>query len=372
MTALRLAWLACAGFLVLASPAPGWAQPAPDGQAEPAAAEETGAEREAEAGEGDAESAEDGADSVAQALEEPGAQGVLEQDLTVQHQDDQLAGTYAWPDGEEPWAAALFISGSGPTDRNGNQPGLVNDSLKQLALGLAAQGVATLRFDKRGVGESLDAAPPEDRLRFDTYVRDAVLWLIRLREEAPDVPVFLVGHSEGALVATMVLQQVDADGLVLLAPAGTRASDLIRRQLDAAGLPGPTQERAEEILQSLERAEMVDDVPDELAPIFRQSVQPYVISWFALDPRDELARLDVPTLVVQGTADLQVGREGAERLAAASDRVDFTVIEGMNHVLKPAPMEREANLATYASPTPPVDKRVTEEVVGFMRRVAAP
>ncbi len=297
------------------------------------------------------------------------AQQVLEQDLTLQD-DGDLAGTYAWPDGDEPWAAALVLAGSGPTDRNGNQPGLENDSLRQLALGLAARGVATLRFDKRGVGESAQAAPSEDRLRFDTYVQDGLSWLLRLRQEAPDVPVFLIGHSEGALVATMMAQEVDVDGLVLLAAPGHRASDLIRRQLAQSGLPEALMQTAEDTLRRLEEGELVDDVPQELMALFRPSVQPYLISWFAMDPRDELQKLDKPTLVVQGTNDLQVGVDSARRLAEAGPKVEVKIIEGVNHVLKNAPAERSANLATYSSIDPPVDKRVTDAVTAFLQRIA--
>lgn len=297
------------------------------------------------------------------------AQAVLEQDLTLQHGSGELAGTYAWPEDDRPWAAALMLSGSGPTDRNGNQPGLVNDSLRQLALGLAARGVATLRFDKRGIGESADAAAEEEDLRFDTYVRDGLMWLIRLREEAPGLPVFLVGHSEGALVATMMAQEVDVDGLVLMASPGERATTLIRRQLEAADVGEELLRKADETLAALEAGETVADVPRELQALFRPSVQPYLISWFALDPRDELAKLDIPTLVLQGTTDLQVEVDSARRLAGAGPQVELQVVEGVNHVLKPAPAERTANLATYAKTTPPVDKRVTEAVAAFLRRI---
>jgi alpha-beta hydrolase superfamily lysophospholipase len=79
----------------------------------------------------------------------------------------------------------LIIAGSGPTDRNGNSPAIqgANNSLKYLAEGLAAQGIASVRYDKRGVAESKTAASSESDLRFETYIHDAVLWGKQLRTD---------------------------------------------------------------------------------------------------------------------------------------------------------------------------------------------
>ncbi len=156
-----------------------------------------------------------------------------------------LRGTIAMPPGPSPIAAVLIIAGSGPTDRDGNQPGLRNESLKLLAHGLAGLGIGSLRVDKRGIGESAAAMTSEQDLRFATYVRDAVAWVTFLRGQARVRKVFMLGHSEGALVVTLAAQQARVGGLILIAGLGVPAGVVLRRQLDVSGLTGPLRQSAE-------------------------------------------------------------------------------------------------------------------------------
>lgn len=95
------------------------------------------------------------------------AQTLLNQTLNLDTGNGVLQGSLLLPKSEQPVPVALLIAGSGPTDRNGNNPAGHNDSLKRLAQGLARQGVASLRYDKRGVGASLAAAPNERDLSVD-------------------------------------------------------------------------------------------------------------------------------------------------------------------------------------------------------------
>lgn len=103
-------------------------------------------------------------------------------------------------------ATVLILAGSGPVDRNGNLAGAHNDSLKRLAHDLADLGIGSLRVDKRGVGQSRVAGLREEDLRFDTYVADAVEWLKVLHARRDTGRIFILGHSEGALIATMAAQ----------------------------------------------------------------------------------------------------------------------------------------------------------------------
>src|SRR5206468_13080856 len=112
-----------------------------------------------------------------------------------------LHGSLLVPPGSAPVPIALLISGSGPTDRDGNTPLLPgkNDSLKLLAEGLAARNFASLRYDKRGIGESVGAGRNESRLRFENYIDDAAAWGQRLRKDKRFSSLVIVGHSEGSL-----------------------------------------------------------------------------------------------------------------------------------------------------------------------------
>ncbi|BBK44165.1 alpha/beta hydrolase [Allostella vacuolata] len=278
-----------------------------------------------------------------------------------------LHGTLARPAAESSGIGVLVLPGSGPVDRDGNLPGAASDNLKLLARELAARGIATLRIDKRGVGASRAGAVPEEELRFDTYAGDAVEWLTVLRAQSGIARVALIGHSEGALVATMAALRTDVTALVLLAGAGEPPPPIIARQLAAAGLPVPLQEASRRIADHLAAGELVPDVPAELAALYRPSVQPYLVSWFRLDPARELAKVAAPVLIVQGTTDLQIAAADAERLAAARPDAQLLLVDGMNHVLKDAPADRGANLAAYADPSRPLSAAVVPAITRFLK-----
>ncbi len=277
-----------------------------------------------------------------------------------------LYGTLALPEGGKPVRAVLILAGSGPTDRNGNNPGGSNDSLKLLAHGLAAEGIASLRVDKRGIAASAGAALREEELRIESYVADAITWLDFMRSELVQSRVFLLGHSEGALIATVAARRTDVAGLILLAGAGERADRIIARQLAAGGVPEALQAASKRIAESLRAGKAVTDVPAELLALYRPSVQNYLMSWLPLDPAAELAQTRGPVLVVQGTSDLQILPEDAQRLAAARTGIKLVLIEGMNHVLKEAPLERRANLGTYVRPDLPLAPELLPAIVEFI------
>lgn len=272
----------------------------------------------------------------------------LEQALAL----DGLHGTLTLPAGSARVPAVLLLAGSGPVDRDGNLPGMRNQSLALLAHGLAERGIASLRADKRGIGASAPVA--EEQLRFQTYVADALGWLMVLRAQPRVASTGLIGHSEGALVATLAAQHAQVGALVLLAGAGRPAAQLISQQLTASGLPPALLQAADGILRQLRQGQTATDVPPELMALFRPSVQPYMRSWLPLDPATELANLRCAVLIVQGTHDLQVDAADAERLHAARPSARLVRIDGMNHLLKAAPLERAANLRIYAEPDLPL------------------
>lgn len=283
---------------------------------------------------------------------------------------DGLCGTLTLPLGASAIPAVLLLAGSGPVNRDGNLPGLPNDSLKLLAHALAAQGIASLRVDKRGVGSSQVNATREQDLRFTRYVDDALAWRAVLASLERISAVFLLGHSEGALVATMAAQGVQGAqvaGLILVAGAGEAAPKIIARQLAAAGVPPALQEASLHIAACLCQGDTTPNVPAELAQFYRPSIMNYLASWFTLDPANEFAKTCCPALIVQGSTDLQVGVADAHRLAAARPDATLCLVEGMNHILKMAPMDRAANLQTYSMPQLPLAQALVEKIVSLIR-----
>ncbi|MFK8052141.1 MAG: alpha/beta hydrolase [Woeseiaceae bacterium] len=278
----------------------------------------------------------------------------------------QLHGTLSTPDHGKSVASAVIIAGSGPTDRNGNSrllPGN-NDSLKMLANGLAAQSITTLRFDKRMIGESTDPTLSEPELRFDHYVNDAIEWAKHL-EQTSDQPAWLIGHSEGAHIAMVAAAERDFAGLVVLAGPGQHPADLIAQQLSVQ-LPAPLLAQSKDILTSLRNGETVEDTPPMLAALFRPSVQPYVISWFAHDPVETFESVEEPALLVFGTTDIQVPTSDGELLANARDDAKFAIIDGMNHILKSVGADPSAQQSSYADPSLPLHDALIPTITDFV------
>ncbi len=283
----------------------------------------------------------------------------------------QLHGTLLSPAigaaGAEP---VLILAGSGPTDRDGNSPlGVSAAPYRLVAEGLAARGIASLRVDKRGIAASAAAMPSESDLRVQAYADDAHAWASALRTRTGARCVWLLGHSEGTLHAMLAAQDPrDLCGLILISPVGRRLGDIIREQLRANPANAPILDEALHILAELEAGRPVagEGMNPALLPLFRPSVQPFVMSMLALDPAELVRRYPGPVLVVQGTTDLQTRIADAERLGAARPGVEVRLVEDMNHVLKAAPADRAANAATYANPSLPLAPGLVDALAAFI------
>lgn len=280
-----------------------------------------------------------------------------------------LSGTLELPSGNGPFPVALIVAGSGPTDRDGNSAqGLKTDAYKLLAQGLAARGIASLRYDKRGVGESVTNQREQD-LRFGDFVNDAGAWIKKLQADPRFSKVGVIGHSEGALIGLLAAQKTNAAAFVSIAGPGENAADSIIGQLRAnPNNPPALVAEGVRITNELRAGRMVAQVDPLLAALYRPSVQPYVISWFRYDPAQEIARLNVPTLIVQGDRDLQVSVKDARKLGAAQPKAELVIVEGMNHVLKGVGDDAALNRRSYADPTLPLAPGLLDAVSAFLLR----
>jgi pimeloyl-ACP methyl ester carboxylesterase len=277
-----------------------------------------------------------------------------------------LAGIIDLPPGPGPWPVVLLHPGSGPTDKDGNNPLMRNDSLKMLGRGLAAKGVAVLRVDKLGIGGSAKVPLKEEDLRLERYAADVTAWVALLRKDPRFTKVAIVGHSEGALIGLLAAADAKPDAFVSLCGPGRPLADVIREQLKAR-LPKELAASAEKVIAELEAGRTVKDPPAALNALFRPSVQPYLISMFSHDPAKLAAAYPGPLLAVTGTTDIQISGADGRRLAAARPGFQHVAIEGMNHVLKPvAKAELLAQLPSYGDPTIPLHPELVGVVAGFL------
>ncbi|WKN24248.1 alpha/beta hydrolase [Azotobacter vinelandii] len=293
---------------------------------------------------------------------------------TVQHQPIELAtpsgvlyGSLLLPQDANPVPVALLIAGSGPTDRNGNNPAGRNDSLKRLAEVLARRGIASVRYDKRGVAASLAAAPDERMLSVEGYVADAAAWGRELGADPRFSRLVLIGHSEGALIASLAAEQAGADALVVIAGSGRPIDQVLLEQLSTR-LPPPLLAFSAALIDELKAGRTHEQIPEPLEVLFRPSVQPYLISLFRQDPAGAFAQVRIPALIVQGRHDIQVGMKDAEALKAAKPDAELLPVDGMNHVLRIVPADVQHQLPSYNNPELPLASVLGQAIGDFILR----
>lgn len=294
------------------------------------------------------------------------------EDVTISVKGGTLHGTLEIPFGTAPCPAVVIISGSGPTDRNGNtlSKGIKNNSLKLLAESLASHGIASIRYDKRGVGESAQAIAKKEDLRFETYIDDAVLWGKELQKDMRFTHVAIVGHSEGSLIGMKACPKLDGSAFVSIAGAGFPASQIILTQLKPQ-LPEYMFNDVISIIDQLNQGQTVsiDTVPKPLQSFFRANVQPYMISWFRYDPAKELAKLQVPVLLVQGSTDIQISMDDAKTLLESNKQARLIKISGMNHVLKKVSSNPQEQRSSYRNPNLPISGELIDEITAFVMSI---
>ncbi|MBS1501017.1 MAG: alpha/beta hydrolase [Bacteroidetes bacterium] len=262
----------------------------------------------------------------------------------------------------------LIIAGSGPTDRNGNSDklDLKTNAYRMLAEGLGKNGIASVRYDKRMIGQS-QTSNKESDLRFDDYVDDAVGLIQMLASDQRFSKVIVLGHSEGSLVGMIAVRDQPAKGFISVAGAGERADKIVIEQLKSK--PQYIQDEFKTLLDSMKRGKTIDNVDPALYFIARPSVQRYLMSWFKYEPQKVIKGVKVPILIIQGTTDLQVTTADADKLKKAKSEATLIIMPGMNHVLKDAPADPAQNLATYSNPSLPLDANLVPDIVKFVNGI---
>jgi len=286
-----------------------------------------------------------------------------EEIIVLETPTGNIEGTLLVPSKENS-PLVLIIAGSGPTDRNGNNPSLKNNSLIMLAQGLYENNIASLRFDKRGISRSVAAGMSEEDLRFEHYIEDVQQWCSLLKKDSRFSSFIILGHSEGSLIGMIASQTVVPDRFISLAGPGFSMQETLRRQL--ADQPAYVLSMSLPVIEQLEKGKTVDSVPPLINMLFRPSVQPYLISTFKYDPAIEISKVRSPVLVVQGTTDIQIQVEDAKKLAASNSNSKLVIIEGMNHILKEAPENRFLNLRTYGDPNLELKQGLIESITNFI------
>lgn len=304
------------------------------------------------------------------ALSTPGA---AQEALTAPGPQGALAGTLVRPTGDGP--VVLIVPGSGPTDRDGNNPlGVSAAPYRLLAEALAGHGIGSVRIDKRGMFGSAGAVTDANQVTIRDYGDDIAAWVEAARAATGCECIWLLGHSEGGLVALAAAPRVPGlCGIILVAASGQTMGDILRAQLQANPANAPVLADALGAIDRLERGERVDvsAMHPALQGLFAPAVQGFLIDAMAHDPTVLASQVSVPMLIVQGGRDLQVPQASGALLSAAQPAAHHVLVPNMNHVLKDvASDDPQANLSAYVDPSLPVAPALVDAISAFVTGAA--
>lgn len=279
-----------------------------------------------------------------------------------------IDGTLLVPETIYPPTLAIIIQGSGPTDRDGNQPNMRNNSLRYLAEELSKEGIATFRYDKRLVKLVRQGRLKERDISFDHFIDDAEMIISKFQNDDRFDKIVILGHSQGSLVGMVAAYRNQVDGFVSIAGAGQEIDAVIIDQLKRQA-PALVED-AKRSFTDLRTNGIAKNYGIGLASIFREDIQPFILTWMHYNPQTEIAKLQVPVLVINGTEDVQVDEEEARLLHRAYSFAELYLIENMNHVLKEINSgDTMENAKSYNEPNRPIMPELIQKITVFVQGI---
>lgn len=310
-----------------------------------------------------------GASAASAQTERPTRASPVEEEFLITTPSLVLPGSLVIPAGEARSPVAVIVAGSGPTDRNGNGPLVQTGLYRQLAAQLAERGIASLRYDKRGL------APGSERIRLDSlvvddYVQDVRAAVDALRRDARFSSVVIIGHSEGAMHALLAANQgAPVAGVIMLAGVGRPLTALVRDQL-ALQLDSATVVHVDSMFRRYLRGDPVTDIPAIVRPLFVPQNRRFLASMAAYEPPAEVRRARVPLLIVSGGMDIQVTDLDARALRQVRSGNDSLDIRDANHVFKRAESRDPiAQRPLYQDASLPIVPELVPGLSGWIRKV---
>jgi len=277
--------------------------------------------------------------------------------------NELIDGTLTLPENIVNPSLVIFIQGSGPLDRDGNQMMMKNDAFKKIAHELSENGIASYRFDKR-IFKMEKFNIKEVDLRLEDFVTDVKSILEYFKADKNFDKIILAGHSEGSLIGMLAAQQGAPDAFISLAGAGRSIDKIIVEQLSKQS--EELSENACKALEEIKETGSTVNYSPYLESIFRSSVQPYLASWMKYDPALEIAKLDIPILIINGSFDLQVDITDAEILNASAKNSKLVILKNMNHIFREIKGENLENTKAYNEPNRPLHPELIPVLVDFI------
>jgi len=282
-----------------------------------------------------------------------------EQDVTI---DNHFNGTLLLPKTDTP-PLVILLAGSGPLDKDGNTNFMKGNMLKKLAQRLGDNNIASFRYDKHSLRQIKKGKYNLD-YTFDIFIEDAKAAIAHFKPKSEFGKIYVLGHSQGSLVG-MIAANGQADGFISLAGAGQSIDEVITYQINESA-PQFTED-TKRVFSILKQGNTTDDFPPALASIFNKQTQPFMMSWMKYNPQDEIKKLDIPVLIINGTKDIQVTVDEANLLHQAYPDSKIVIIEKMNHVLVPIEGERLENVKSYNEPNREFSSDLIKALIDFIK-----
>jgi len=296
-------------------------------------------------------------------------QEIVTEELNLKNDEISLPGTLTIPSSVEKPPLLIFVHGSGNVDRNGNQGSAIQANyINQLADSLYKKGIAFYRYDKRTTIPANFAFLKGTTIQ--DFVSDVSIAISNFKDDTRFKSIHLIGHSQGSIVAMLALNEIVKSYISLAGPGESIDKTLVTQISKQNTQIG---EVAKQHIDELKETDTILSVNPFLIQLFAPQNQKFLKSWMQLNPTEEIKKIEIPTLIIQGDSDLQVTKEDAGKLANArnaaiiksEDKIMVTLIENMNHVLKTVENSTE-NQNSYTSPDFPLSKKLVEAISEFI------
>lgn len=302
---------------------------------------------------------------------------MIEEEVSFESNSVKLAGTLARPDSGTSLPGLLLLPGSGQVDRNENHKRMRLNVLQDIAVYLANNGIASLRYDKRGVGAS---GGDYWKTGFHNNVLDAKAALEFLRAQAgiQRENIFLLGHSEGALISTrMAGDGVDVAGVILLAGSAQSGEAVLKWQAKtiAKDLKGINKWLITLLRVDIEKSQQKQlfKIRSSAKDWYRtQLISKLNAKWMRefidYNPAEDLSKIKVPVLAITGSKDIQVNPDNLKIMEElVQSPFEYHVLEGVTHILRS--QEGDADISTYRKQTKrPVDPRILSTISLWLQK----
>jgi esterase/lipase len=288
------------------------------------------------------------------------AQNYKENNISI---NDNIYGSIVEPKSRSNSNLVIFIGGSGPIDRDGNQSFMKCDMFKKLAYSLSEKGISSFRYDKRVVTQ-IRKGKLDKKITFDDFVSDAIAIIDFFESKYNSI--VIAGHSQGSLVGLLSIKE-GVSGFISLSGAGRTIDMVIEDQISKTA--PMLLEDTKNIFKILRSGKITEDFPLPLYSLFNIEIQPFMISWMQYDPKKIIAKIPIPSLIINGDSDLQVDEKEAKLLYNSAQNSEILIVKNMNHVLVEIEGDELKNVKSYNNPDLKISELVIEKMVEFIERL---